>query len=115
MRHRVKRHQLALPADQRKALIRTLMISLFTYEKIETTEGRARAMRIEAEKLITKAKTDTVHTRRQVFATLTHRPSVAKVFELAERYKTRNGGYTRVIKSAPRQGDGAPQAFVELV
>lgn len=116
MRHQKKRHRLSLPADSRKALMRSLVTSLLRFEKIETTEARAKAVKPLAEKMITLAKQGDLHSRRQVAAVVNDNAVVAKLFDAtAARYKEKNGGYTRLVKTPPRLGDAAPMAIVELV
>jgi large subunit ribosomal protein L17 len=108
----------------RKALRRNLINALFRHERIRTTEAKARAIRGEAEKMITLAKRSlahddpnrTVHGRRLLFARLRNKENVAKVFdELAPRYEDRPGGYTRMYKLGMRKGDAAKMALLELV
>ncbi len=116
MRHQKKRNRLSLPADSRKALVKSLVTSLLRFEKIETTEARAKAVRPVAEKMITLAKRGDLHARRQVAAVVNDNAVVSKLFDAtAAKYKEKNGGYTRLIKTAPRLGDAAPMAVVELV
>ncbi|MBI6545458.1 MAG: 50S ribosomal protein L17 [Cyanobacteria bacterium NC_groundwater_1444_Ag_S-0.65um_54_12] len=115
MRHQKKRYRLAKPADQRKALLRSLTTELLRYGKILVTEARAKAVRSHCDRMITLGKRGDLHARRQaeawVFDTLVCR----KLFsELAQTYRERNGGYTRVVKTAPRRGDGAPMAVLML-
>jgi large subunit ribosomal protein L17 len=89
---------------------------LFEHERIKTTESKAKLLRPYAERLITKAKKGDVHDRRQVLSVIQDKAVVHKLFaEIAPRFAARNGGYTRILKIGPRQGDGAPMAFVELV
>lgn len=124
MRHKVAGKHLGRTTDQRKSLRRNLMNDLFQHERITTTEAKARAIRAEAEKLITIAKRGRahsdaargVHARRLLLARLNNPASVAKVYdELAPRYETRPGGYLRLLKLGPRKGDAAPMVMVELV
>lgn len=131
MRHRVKGKRLGRDMGHRKALRRNLMVALFEHEEIMTTEAKARAIRAESEKLITKAKralamefeneadkqARLVHARRIVLARLgNNRAAMLKVFdELAPRYAERPGGYTRMFKVGPRQGDNAPMAVLQLL
>lgn len=112
------------PAHER-AMLANLARSLFVEDerhaggkpgRIKTTESRAKAARPVAEKLITKAKSGTVHDRRQVLKVIEDRDTVDWLFSnIAGRYEDREGGYTRVVKIGPRKGDGAPMAFLELV
>jgi len=100
----------------RKALRRSLVTDLLGYEKITTTEAKARKIRGEAEKMITLGKEGSLHSRRQALSVIYDKNVTEKVFdELAKRYATRPGGYTRVIKLGQRLGDGAPMVQLELV
>ncbi|MFZ4661429.1 MAG: 50S ribosomal protein L17 [Caldilineaceae bacterium] len=122
MRHQVAGRILGRDTTHRKALFRNLIKSLYTHERIMTTEAKARAIRAEAEKLITKAKHgiaeggNRVHAQRQLVAVLNDKTLAKKVFdEFAPRYAARNGGYTRMIKLGKRQGDAADMVILELV
>lgn len=122
MRHNIAGRILGRDASHRKALFQNLIKSLYTHERIMTTEAKARAIRADAEKLITKAKRgladggNRVHAQRQVVAYLNDKTIAKKVFdEFAPRYATRNGGYTRMIKLGKRQGDAAEMVILELV
>jgi large subunit ribosomal protein L17 len=122
MRHNIKGRQLGRDAAHRKALFRNLIKELYTHERIVTTEAKARAVRGDAEKLITKAKRNLgedgnrVHAQRQIVAYLNNKPLATKLFEeIAPRYAERPGGYTRMIKLGKRQGDGAEMVILELV
>ncbi len=116
MRHRKKGKTLDRDASSRKALMRALTTSLVLYEKIKTTEGRAKAIRPFAERLVTRAKQNTLESRRHLLSVLPHEMAVRKLLEvLGARYKTRNGGYTRIIKLMPRKGDRAQMAQIEFV
>jgi len=122
MRHRVAGYKLSRTSDQRKALFRNLIRELYIHERITTTEAKARAVRADAEKLITKAKNgladggNRVHAQRQVVAYLGDQTVVKKVFdEIAPRYAERPGGYTRMLKIGKRFGDAADMAILELV
>ena len=100
----------------RKALARNLVTDLLGYEKITTTEAKAKEIRGMAEKIITLGKDGTLHSRRQALSVLFSKDVADKVFsELAERYAARPGGYTRIIKLERRLGDGAPMVLLELV
>ena len=100
----------------RRAMLRNLTTFLLENGKMVTTETRAKEVRCMAEKMITLGKKNTLHTRRQALAYITKEDVVTKVFnEIAPKYADRNGGYTRIIKMAPRRGDGASQAIIELV
>ncbi len=121
MRHRVAGFRLKRSRGHRRALFRNLITELFRHRRIKTTEAKARAVRPEAEKLITVAKRsldkeNDVHERRQVLRTITDKEIVRELFEtIAPEYKDRPGGYTRIIKLGPRQGDAAPMVILELV
>jgi large subunit ribosomal protein L17 len=97
-------------------MYRNLVTDLLRYEKIVTTEAKAKEVQGMAEKMITLGKDGSLHTRRRVLAFVVDKKVVAKLFdELAPRYAQRPGGYTRIIKLEPRLGDGAPMAQLELV
>lgn len=97
-------------------MLSNLAVSLFEHERIRTTEAKAKMLRPYAERLITKAKKGDVHNRRQVLSLIEDRDVVHKLFaEIAPRFSDRNGGYTRILKIGPRNGDGAPMALVELL
>ena len=122
MRHGVAGRHLGRNSAQRKALFRNLVRELYLHERIITTEAKARSIRADAEKLITKAKHGVsseayrVHAQRQVVAYLNDKTVAKKVFdEFAPRYAARNGGYTRMIKIGKRQGDAADMVVLELV
>ena len=116
MRHLRKRNRLGLPADQRKAVLRTLANSFFKFGEIKTTLGKAKAVQREIEKLITLAKRGDMHARRQASAYLYEKEVVKKLFnETVGSFKSKKGGYTRLIKAAPRRGDASPTAIVQLV
>ncbi len=116
MRHRVAGKKLSRSTGARKALFKSLLTELFKNERIETTEAKAKAVRGQAEKLITVARRGDLAARRKVYAELSS-PDVAKklVDEIAPEYKGRSGGYTRIYKLGPRKGDAAPMALLELV
>lgn len=116
MRHKVAGRQLSRPTGHRMALYRNLVTDLLRYEKITTTEAKAKEARSLAEKVITLGKEGTLHARRQALAFVLDKKVVDKVFdELARRYAGRAGGYTRILKLGPRLGDAAPLARLELV
>jgi large subunit ribosomal protein L17 len=103
-------------AAHRKALKRNMVTSLFRQERIKTTKAKALEIRRTAEKMITRAKDDTVHNRRIVSSRLFDEGIVAKLFtNIAPRMKNRNGGYTRIIKLGERKGDAAEIVILELV
>ena len=114
--HRVARRKLSRYRDQRTALLRGLVSELIIHERITTTLAKAKETRQVAEKLITHGKKGTLHHRRLALAQVPHKFTVEKVFDdVAPRYAQRQGGYTRIIKLGPRQGDAAAMAVIELV
>ncbi|MCY3750290.1 MAG: 50S ribosomal protein L17 [Gammaproteobacteria bacterium] len=116
MRHRESGRKLNRNSSHRTAMFRNMAVSLVQHEVIKTTLAKAKELRRVAEPLITLAKTDSVARRRTAFARLRDRPSVTKLFnELGPRYKSRPGGYLRILKCGFRVGDKAPMAIVELV
>jgi large subunit ribosomal protein L17 len=116
MRHRKSGRKFNINSSHRKALFSNMINSLFTHELIKTTLPKAKELRGFAEPLITLSKEDSVAKRRLAFAKLRDRDVVTKLFnELGPRYKTRPGGYLRIMKCGYRSGDDAPMAYVELV
>lgn len=116
MRHRCRVPQLSKPADQRRALLRSLTTELIRHGKITTTLARAKALRSEADRMITLAKDGSLAARRQAMGYIYDKQLVHALFEAAqERYGSRKGGYTRVVRTVPRQGDNSEMAIVELV
>ena len=116
MRHRKAGRQLNRNSSHREAMFKNMANSLFSHELIKTTLPKAKELRRVAEPLITLAKEDSVHKRRLAFARLRDNAVVAKLFtELGPRYKTRPGGYLRILKCGFRFSDAAPMAYVELV
>ena len=116
MKHRRGFNPLDRTAAHRKALHRNMVTSLFRYERVKTTKAKALAIRRSAEKLITRAKEDSVHNRRIVSSRLFDEGIVAKLFtNIALRMKERPGGYTRIIKLGQRRGDAAEIVILELV
>ena len=145
MRHQCKKHKLGLAADQRKAMLRSLVSSLFMHNEIQTTMARAKALKPYAERLITLAKRGDLHARRQaarfIFDQRTERllnaqtgevitaetdlndsvktveeTVLRKLFgEIAKNYSDRNGGYIRIYRMPPRRGDAADMALIQLV
>ena len=108
--------KLGRSSDHRKAMLRAMVTYLLENGKIETTVTRAKEVRSMAEKMITTAKTNDLHSRRQVLAYVTKEDVVKKLFdEIAPKYADRNGGYTRIIKIGPRRGDAAEMAIISLV
>jgi large subunit ribosomal protein L17 len=116
MKHRSGFNPLNRMTAHRKATLRSMVTSLFRYERINTTKSKALEVRRNAEKMITRAKQDSVHNRRLVSARLYDEGIVAKLFtDIAPRMKDRNGGYTRILKLGERQGDAAQMVILELV
>ena len=116
MRHRNGARKLNRTSSHRKAMFSNMAVSLLIHEQIKTTLPKAKELRRVADKMITLGKRGTLHTRRQAFSYLRDDIAVSKLFgALAERYKERGGGYTRVLKAGFRYGDNAPMAFIELV
>lgn len=116
MRHGDKINNLGRTASHRRALLSNLASSLIEHKRINTTLAKAKALRVYVEPLITKAKTDSTHNRRIVFSYLQDKESIKELFGvIAEKVGDRPGGYTRIIKLAPRLGDAAEMAMIELV
>ena len=116
MRHQVAGYKLKRDVGARKALLRNLATSVIDVERVITTVPKAKAVKPLVEHLITLAKRDTLHARRQAAAVLNTPASVKKLFDtLGTRFGQRNGGYTRIVRLGPRKGDGAEQAMIELV
>jgi len=113
---KISGRKLARASGYRRALQRNLVTDLLNYEKIVTTEARAKQVRGQAEKMVSLGKEGSLHARRQALAFIFSKKVTDKVFgELAERYKDRPGGCTRVVKLGPRLGDGAHMVQLELV
>jgi large subunit ribosomal protein L17 len=116
MRHKVAGFKLKRPAASRNALLRNLITSVIEHERIVTTVPKAKAVRPLVDRMITLAKRDTLHARRQAAMELRTPAAVKKLFDkLGTRFGQRNGGYTRITRLGPREGDGAEQAILELV
>uniref|UniRef100_A0A7S2HZN5 Large ribosomal subunit protein bL17c n=1 Tax=Helicotheca tamesis TaxID=374047 RepID=A0A7S2HZN5_9STRA len=116
MRHRKKLKKLNKPADQRKALLRALTTEVIRHGRIKTTLVRAKAVRKHVDHMIELGKRGDLHARRQALGWVYDKDLVHSLFEAApERYSDRNGGYTRVLRTMPRQGDNAKMAVIELV
>ena len=108
--------KLGRTSDHRKAMLRAMVTFLLENGRIETTVTRAKEVRSMAEKMITIAKTNDLHSKRQVFAYVTKEDVVKKLFdEIAPKYADVNGGYTRIVKIGPRRGDAAEMVVIELV
>ena len=116
MRHKIKGRKLNRSSAHRKALFKNLAAALIEHEQITTTLPKAKDLRPVIEKMITIGKKGTLHARRQLIAKLPKSADFKKIMsELPERYKERNGGYTRIIKKGFRYGDSAPMAIIEFV
>ena len=116
MRHRRYGRKFNRTSSHRKAMFSNMAAALLLHEQIKTTLPKAKDLRAVTDKLITMGKKGTLHHRRQAFAILRDDAVVAKLFDtLADRYKARQGGYTRVLKAGFRYGDAAPRAVIELV
>jgi large subunit ribosomal protein L17 len=116
MRHQCRIPRLGLPADQRKALLRALTTELIRNGRITTTKARAKAVRSEVEHMITLAKDGSLAARRQAIGYIYDKQLVHALFEQAQdRYGSRNGGYTRILRTIRRRGDNSEMAIIELV
>lgn len=116
MNHKMGFNPLSRTTAHRRAMSRNMVTSLFRYERITTTKAKAQEVRKAAEKLITRAKVDTVHNRRQAARYIQDEIILAKLFkDIGPRMKDRNGGYTRILKLGFRQGDAADMVILELV
>ena len=115
MRKRNKGRILSRPKHQRVALLKSLATSLFLHGKIETTQAKAKELRLVAEKFITRAKNNTMYNQRLLAQGLS--PNIVRklIHEIAPQYSARQGGYTRIIKLGPRKSDGANMVIIELV
>lgn len=116
MRHQKRVAKLGRPADQRKAMLRALTTELIRNGRITTTKARAKAVRNEAERMITLAKDGSLSARRRALGYIYDKQLVHALFEqAAERYTDRQGGYTRILRTIRRRGDNAEMAIIELV
>lgn len=116
MRHRKARRKLGRTTEHREALLRNLATSLLLHERIITTQAKAKELRKIAERMITLAKREDLHARRQAAEVVQDERVLKKLFDaLGSRYRGRNGGYTRITKLEYRMGDGAPLAAIELI
>ena len=116
MRHNKAINHLGRKSGHRKALLANMATSLILHKRIETTVAKAKALKMYVEPLITKSKEDTTHSRRVVFSYLKNKEAVTELFRtVAPKIADRPGGYTRVLKTGFRQGDGADMALIELV
>lgn len=116
MRHRCRVKKLSKPADQRRALLRSLTTELIRHGRITTTLVRAKVLRSEVEKMITLAKEGSLEARREALGYIYDKQLVHALFEqVPSRYGNRQGGYTRILHTVPRRGDNAQMAIIELV
>ncbi len=116
MKHKIGFNKLNRVPAHRKALLRNMSTVLFKHERIVTTRAKAKEVRREAEKMITRAKEDSVHNRRVVGRKITDEAILAKLFtDIGPRFKERNGGYTRILRLGERQHDAADMVVLELV
>ncbi len=116
MRHNKKFNHLSRTASHRAAMLSNMTCSLIMHKRIFTTLAKAKALRVYAEPIINKAKEDTTASRRVVFSYLQDKNAVKELFgDIATKIAERNGGYTRIIKTGTRLGDGAKTCFIELV
>jgi len=116
MRHKVDGRLFGRPANQRKALLRGLVASLFEHERIETTVAKAKEVRKIAEKIITLGIKGDLHAKRLALSYVPHRTAVAKLFnEIAPRFSGRNGGYLRIIQTRSRVNDSSQMAVIEFI
>ena len=112
----MSKRKLGRAADHGMSMLRGLVTYLLKNGSVETTVTRAKEVRSLADKMITLGKTNTLHAKRQAFGFITDRDVVKKLFdEIAPSYAERNGGYTRILKTGPRQGDAAEMAIIQLV
>ncbi|MBA7543578.1 50S ribosomal protein L17 [subsurface metagenome] len=116
MKHRLGFNKLGRKASHRKTLYRTMVTALFRYERIKTTQAKAREIRKVAEKMITRAREDSVHNRRVIARKIGDKRVLAKLFlNIAPRFSERPGGYTRIMKLGRRYGDASEMVLLELV
>ena len=116
MRHKLSKRKLNRTSSHRKALLGNMAVALIKHEQIKTTLPKAKELAPYVEKLITLGKRGDLNARRRLYSIIPEKNWGAKVFDiLAERYKDRNGGYTRIMKAGFRYGDSAPMAVIELV
>ncbi len=116
MRHRKRHGKLGRDSAHRKALLRNMVTSLLDQERIETTDAKAKELRRVADRMITLGKRGDLHARRRALSVIRSKEVTSKLFdELANRFRERPGGYTRVLKVGRRTGDAAPMSIIELV
>ncbi len=116
MKHKIGYNRLSRTPSHRKSLHRNMVTSLFRYERITTTKAKAREVRKTAEKMVTRAKVDSVHNRRTIGKLIKDEAVLAKLFnEIGPRFQSRPGGYTRMLKIGRRYGDATEMVILELV
>lgn len=116
MNNRKGFNKLDRKSSHRKALHKNMVTSLFKYERIETTKAKAKEIRKTAEKMVTRAKVDTVHNRRIIAKSIKDKAILAKLFtDISPRFSQRNGGYTRILKLGYRNNDAAEMVLLELI
>ena len=116
MNHKIGFNKLSKKSQHRRAMTRNMVTSIFKYERIKTTKAKALEVRRKAEKMITRAKVDSVHNRRIIAKDIADKAILTKLFtDIAPRFSKRNGGYTRILKLGRRLGDAAEIVFLELV
>ncbi|MBS4012439.1 MAG: 50S ribosomal protein L17 [Bacteroidetes bacterium] len=116
MRHRKKINHLGRTASHRQATLANMASSLIIHKRISTTLAKAKVLKVYVEPLITKSKVDSTHSRRTVFSSLGNKNAVSELFrEISQKIADRPGGYTRILKTGFRKGDGAEMCFIELV
>jgi len=116
MRHAKGNYKLGRRSDHRLAMFKNLLTSLFRHERVLTTEAKAKAIRATADEMVTLAKRESLHARRQVLTMINDTAVVGRLFDtIAARFAERHGGYTRIIRVGPRPGDAATMVYLELV
>ena len=116
MRHQKGNKKLSLPTDQRMAMLKSMSVSLFKHDRIEITEIRAKELKKFSDRIVTLIKKGDLNSRRKVTALLLHdNKLVGDLFKNVDRFKSRNGGYSRIIKTSVRRGDATQMALIELV
>lgn len=116
MRHQKAGRKLGRTSSHRRAMFRNMLTSLFEHGKIETTDAKAKELRKIAEKIVTLGKKGDLHSRRQVLRVISDKKIAKNLFDqIAPRYQSRNGGYTRIFKVGRRHGDNAPLSIIELI
>ena len=116
MRHRKGNTKLGRRSDHRMAMFKNLLTSLFRHERVMTTEAKAKAIKATADEMVTLAKRESLHARRQVLSMIADPKVVGTLFDtIAARFADRHGGYTRIVHIGPRRGDAADMVYLELV